>query len=174
MNERTARRQISPASLVIARAGITQEQLARLTGQARAYVGDQLTGRRRPTPALFPVIAALAGPELAAEIEELLRDRWAEDGDPIRPAQPRRRPQRSPRRLPFSEVERLWTLEETAAYLAVPQRTVYSWRSRGEGHRQQRLGGISGGIRRWCVLGWPPIRLEALGSPTSRRGSVSA
>jgi transcriptional regulator with XRE-family HTH domain len=94
------RRQISPASQALARAGLTQEQLAELTGQARAYIGDQLTGRRRPTPALFPVIAALAGPAVAAEIEELLRERWAEDGEPIRPAQPRRRHQRHRRRSP--------------------------------------------------------------------------
>jgi transcriptional regulator with XRE-family HTH domain len=75
LKEGTTRRQIAPASQAIARANITQDQLAGLMGQARAYVGDQLTGRRRPTPALLPVIAALAGPEIAAEIEDLLRPR---------------------------------------------------------------------------------------------------
>jgi transcriptional regulator with XRE-family HTH domain len=92
------RRQISPASQALARAGLTQQQLAELTGQARAYIGDQLSGRRRPTPALIPVLAALAGPVVANEIEELLRERWAEDGEPIRPAEPRRRHKRRRRR----------------------------------------------------------------------------
>jgi transcriptional regulator with XRE-family HTH domain len=88
------RRQIAPASQIIARADITQDQLARAMAQSRAYVGDQLTGRRRPTPALLPTLAALGGPEAAAEVEELLRERWAADREPIRPAVPRRRHRR--------------------------------------------------------------------------------
>lgn len=36
--------------------------------------------------------------------------------------------------------ERLWSLQETAAYLGVPVQTMYQWASRGIGPRSLRVG----------------------------------
>jgi len=49
--------------------------------------------------------------------------------------------------------ERLLTLEEVAEFLAVPVRTLYSWRYRGEGPPALKLGGLLRydpvALRRW-------------------------
>lgn len=37
-------------------------------------------------------------------------------------------------------VDRLWTIHEVSAYLAVPVGTLYQWRHRGEGPPAIRLG----------------------------------
>jgi excisionase family DNA binding protein len=36
--------------------------------------------------------------------------------------------------------ERLWSLQETAAYLGVPVQTMYQWASRGTGPMSLRVG----------------------------------
>ena len=36
--------------------------------------------------------------------------------------------------------ERLWSVEDTSAWLGVPVNTLYGWRSRGLGPRASRLG----------------------------------
>lgn len=36
--------------------------------------------------------------------------------------------------------ERLWTLAEVATYLSVPEKTIYMWRTRGQGPRGMRVG----------------------------------
>lgn len=53
-----------------------------------------------------------------------------------RPIQPT--PPAEPRRNPAGE--RLWTAADVAAYLGVPVKTVYAWRSRGHGPKGFRIG----------------------------------
>jgi excisionase family DNA binding protein len=36
--------------------------------------------------------------------------------------------------------ERLWSLPETAAFLGIPEATLYQWASRGTGPRSYRVG----------------------------------
>ena len=38
------------------------------------------------------------------------------------------------------EGERLWTAADVAAYLGIPVKTVYAWRSRGRGPKGFRIG----------------------------------
>jgi excisionase family DNA binding protein len=49
--------------------------------------------------------------------------------------------------------DRLWSLEETAAYLGVPTATLYQWNSRGVGPRSFRVGKFRryhpSDVRRW-------------------------
>ncbi|MBM0125383.1 helix-turn-helix transcriptional regulator [Pimelobacter simplex] len=49
---------------------------------------------------------------------------------PTGPAEPQRHP----------VGERLWTAADVAAYLGVPVKTVYAWRSRGRGPKGFRIG----------------------------------
>jgi predicted DNA-binding transcriptional regulator AlpA len=55
----------------------------------------------------------------------------------------------------MTEGERLWTLAETAAYLSVPERTLYAWRGRGEGPAAARVGRYlrfdPAVVRRWVA-----------------------
>ena len=44
------------------------------------------------------------------------------------------------RSLGSSVVDPLWTIHDVSAYLAVPVRTLYQWRHRGEGPPAIRLG----------------------------------
>ena len=41
---------------------------------------------------------------------------------------------------PHPDGERLWTAADVAAYLGVPIKTVYTWRSRGRGPKGFRIG----------------------------------
>lgn len=60
----------------------------------------------------------------------------------------RRRPDAAPTPQPTglaepqhpSGGERLWTAADVAAYLGVPVKTVYAWRSRGRGPKGFRIG----------------------------------
>ncbi len=46
----------------------------------------------------------------------------------------------NPPQPPHSAGERLWTAIDVAAYLGVPIKTVYAWRSRGRGPKGFRVG----------------------------------
>jgi predicted DNA-binding transcriptional regulator AlpA len=37
-------------------------------------------------------------------------------------------------------IDRLWSAEETAAYLGVPVKTLYQWKWRGEGPPVRKIG----------------------------------
>lgn len=65
-------RRFSPASLRLAAVGVTHERIAARAGVDRATISSQLTGRARPGPYLFPAIRSIAGPEVAADIAEIL------------------------------------------------------------------------------------------------------
>ena len=60
----------------------------------------------------------------------------------------RRRPDAAPPPQPTAPAnlqrhptgERLWTAADVAAYLGVPVKTVYAWRSRGRGPKGFRIG----------------------------------
>ena len=67
-----ARRSFSPASLVLARAGITQTTVAQRLGTSRSAVSLYLRGVRRPHPNLIEVIRLLAGTEAADEVATIL------------------------------------------------------------------------------------------------------
>ena len=41
---------------------------------------------------------------------------------------------------PMPAAERLWTIDDTSAWLGVPVGTLYQWRCRGLGPRAYRLG----------------------------------
>lgn len=58
--------------------------------------------------------------------------------------------------------ESLWGLPQTAAYLDIPEATLYGWISRGEGPRSYRVGKY----RRWKpaeVLAWLETRASDTG-----------
>lgn len=40
----------------------------------------------------------------------------------------------------FDVDSRLWTVQEVAAFLAVPKQTIYDWRTRGYGPKGLRVG----------------------------------
>jgi excisionase family DNA binding protein len=40
----------------------------------------------------------------------------------------------------MTTTERLWTVDEVAAYLGVPKQTLYQWRTRGDGPVGFRIG----------------------------------
>ncbi len=46
-----------------------------------------------------------------------------------------------------NEVEPLWGIVEVAAYLKIPERTLYQWRHRGYGPPGRRVGGRRTGTR---------------------------
>ena len=58
------------------------------------------------------------------------RSKAAPPTPPASPADPRHR----------AVGERLWTAADVAAYLGVPIKTVYAWRSRGRGPKGFRIG----------------------------------
>jgi excisionase family DNA binding protein len=66
--------------------------------------------------------------------------------------------------------DRLVTVEELAEYLAVPVRTLYAWRYRGDGPPALRVGRH---LRyRWCdVQTWIQQRIDG-GSPAFVSGSL--
>jgi predicted DNA-binding transcriptional regulator AlpA len=86
----------------------------------------------------------------------------------------------------MSEADRLWTLPETAAYLVVPERTLYAWRARGEGPPAAKVGRHlrydPAKVRAWVESrtdggGWPALlpiaRLPSL-RQSGRRGGRSS
>lgn len=54
---------------------------------------------------------------------------------------------------------RLWTVDETAAYLGVPIATMYRWRHHGSGPRAYRVGRYlrydPAEVQRWLRAGSP-------------------
>jgi predicted DNA-binding transcriptional regulator AlpA len=52
-----------------------------------------------------------------------------------------------------TEVERLWGVEEVSAYLGVPVKTLYQWRTHGYGPTGRRVGRYlrydPAEVRRW-------------------------
>ena len=65
-------RRRSPASLVLARQGVTLSQVAAALGISTSAVSIQLAGRRRRHPALIPVLRSLVGVAATDEILVLL------------------------------------------------------------------------------------------------------
>jgi len=59
-------------TLELHRSGVTLSRVAEALGYSTAYVSLQLTGRRTPHPALFPVIRALADAETADRVQALV------------------------------------------------------------------------------------------------------
>lgn len=60
--------QRSPASLILARGGITLSRVAEPLGVYASAVSMQLAGRRRLHPTLVPIPGAIADPEVAAAV----------------------------------------------------------------------------------------------------------
>ncbi|RBM20132.1 excisionase [Prauserella sp. PE36] len=54
-----------------------------------------------------------------------------------------------------SSIGRLWTVEEVAAYLGVPVKTLYQWKWRGEGPPVRKIGRhlryVPAAVRRWAT-----------------------
>ncbi len=67
--------QRSPASLILAREGITLSRIAEALGISTSAVSMQLAGLRRLHPALVPVLRAIADPEVASEVAAAWRHR---------------------------------------------------------------------------------------------------
>ncbi len=53
-----------------------------------------------------------------------------------------------------SQQDRLWTIQDVSAFLAVPVPTLYGWRHRGDGPPAMRIGKHlryePGAVRRWA------------------------
>lgn len=71
---------------------------------------------------------------------------WEEPAPESTPTRSRTRPRPEaapptpPDALRRAAGERLWTAADVAAYLGVPIKTVYTWRSRGRGPKGFRIG----------------------------------
>lgn len=75
--------QMSPASRLLARHGISARDIASRLGCHQSYISHQLTGRRRFHQELLAVVTELAGAEVAAELEEVL---VAQGSEPVKQA----------------------------------------------------------------------------------------
>ncbi len=62
-------------TLILNRHGVHVGDVAEALDLSLSMVSMMLSGRRRAHPALIPVIRGLAGPDAAAEIDEVLDDR---------------------------------------------------------------------------------------------------
>lgn len=69
----------SPGALLLARAGTSAAEVARLVDKTPAAVSNWLTGLRRPPSEFFDAVSDLAGKDAAVRLEELLasQDRGA-------------------------------------------------------------------------------------------------